>query len=140
MVVCAAMRTSLLASAFNGALLLAWGCGGNVVVDGEPAGAGGDGTSSSSGTASSSAISSSAISSSSSGTGFTCDLLCGGPIGLCACAGQCSDGKMRAVGCGGATAGGFTYACDVDGQMVGQCNEPTMICGVESCCWAIFGG
>ncbi len=137
MVVCAVMRTSLLVKAFGGVLIPAWGCGGKVVVDGEPGGAGGDGTSSSSGTTSSSATSSS---SSSSGTGFTCDLLCGGPIGICACSGQCSDGKMRAVGCGGASAGGFTCGCSVDGQLVGQCDEPTMNCGLQGCCWAIFGG
>ena len=133
--------------AFGGALLLvfAWGCGGKVVVDSQPEGTGGNETSSSSGTTSSSSSasssSSSVSSSSSSGTGFTCDLLCGGPIGLCACGGPCCDGKMRGVGCGGDTASGFTCSCDVNGEIVGQCDETSLICALpQSCCWAIFGG
>jgi len=120
------MRTTVLAWAVGGALLLAWGCGGKVAVDGSSPGAGGSTT----GTGGSTATGS-----------FTCDFACGGPIGLCGCAGPCSDGRMRAIGCGGASSTGFTCDCVVDGVTVGTCDTPTLSCQLAgSCCEPIFGG
>ncbi|MFT3774930.1 MAG: hypothetical protein QM820_57010 [Minicystis sp.] len=122
------MRTTLPLLALGGALLLAMGCGAKAVVDGAPLGAGGSptGTGGNGGSTS---------------TGpFTCDFACGGPVGLCGCAGPCSDGKMRAVGCGGSATTGFTCSCNVDGVMVGTCDSPTLACALPgSCCEAIFG-
>lgn len=111
------MATTRLARSFGGALLLLLGCGGKVFVDTD-----GDGGST---------------------TGVignvTCDLLCGGPTGVCGCEGMCSDGKTRAVGCGGGT-GGIQCTCDVDGQAVGDCTESTLTCGLPgSCCATVFG-
>jgi hypothetical protein len=126
------MRLVFAFASMSIALLLVWGCGGKVFVDGQAAGAGGSitGTTESSGD----------TSSTSSGSGITCDLLCGGPVGLCGCSGSCSDGKMRAVGCSGSAASGFQCTCNVDGQTVGTCTDTGLICGLpESCCAKVFG-
>lgn len=140
------MGTTLQTKSFCGLLLLvlAWGCGGKVVVDGEPAGSGGsagttgDDAASSAGDTGSSV--SSATSSSTGGSGVTCDLLCGGPIGVCGCAGACSDGNMRAVGCGATKGGGASCTCLVNNQVVGMCDDPSLSCGLPgSCCEVVFG-
>jgi hypothetical protein len=139
------MRTTLPARTLGALLLLTWGCGGNVVVDGSSAGSGGSipGTGGTGGTGTSSnsgPTSSSATSSSTGESSVTCDFGCGGPIGLCGCTGPCSDGKTRAVGCGGTTESGFSCTCDVNGQVVGMCNEPNLVCDlVQSCCGIVFG-
>ena len=120
------MRTILLAMALGGVLLPASSCGGKVIVDGSSSGTGGTAGNGAGG-------------STSTGS-FTCDFACGGPIGLCGCAGPCSDGKMRAIGCGGSTATGFTCGCAVDGVTVGTCDSPTLACQLAgSCCEPIFG-
>lgn len=125
------MKAPLLVMTFSGALLLAWGCGGNVVVDGAPPGSGG-------GAAGSGGSGTSSTSNSTSGAGFTCNFGCGGPIGLCGCVGPCSDGKTRAIGCG-TTPSGVTCTCQVDNQEVGQCDQPSLVCVLpESCCALIF--
>ncbi|MEO7330700.1 MAG: hypothetical protein ABI193_19145 [Minicystis sp.] len=122
------MRAPSAAGIFAGVLLFTGGCGGKVVVDAEPDGAGG------------SMSASAASGGGDAGSGFTCSLLCGGPVGVCGCAGTCSDGKMRAVGCG-ATATGATCTCSVDEQVVGSCDEASLLCGLPaSCCQALFGG
>ena len=123
------------ANAFVCALVLAWGCGGMVVVDST---AGGGETTGSGGSRASGASSSG---SSASSSGLTCDFACGGPIGLCGCMGPCSDGKTRAIGCGGDTAGGYTCDCVVDNETIGTCDSPGLACNLPgSCCEAIFGG
>jgi hypothetical protein len=137
------MGTTLRAGALLGALLLVWSCGGKVFVDDAPAGSGGSGgkgSSSSGGSTSTSNSSTSASTTSSSGSGVTCDFACGGPIGLCGCEGPCSDGRRRAVGCGGAPNGGFSCTCQVDGRTVGMCDQPTLNCSLPgSCCEIVFG-
>jgi hypothetical protein len=120
---------SLVLLASCAALLLTWSCGGKVFLDpiGESAG-GGTGGAGGSGSTSSASTGS-----------FTCDFGCGGPIGLCGCAGPCSDGKMRAIGCGGNATTGVTCDCVVDGETVGTCDSPTLACQLPgSCCEAIF--
>lgn len=122
-----------------GALLLVAGCGAKVAVDVASGGAGGSAGAGAGGNGVGGATGSSSTSSS-TGTGFTCEFGCGGPIGLCGCAGQCSDGKMRAIGCGGAGNGGISCTCVVDGATVGTCSSPTLSCGLPgSCCGAVFG-
>lgn len=135
------MRTTLPAAAFCGALLVAWGCGGKVVVDGAPDGSGGSTGATGDDTASSSGgAGSSASSSGTGGPGVTCDLACGGPIGVCGCAGPCSDGNMRAVGCGATDGGGASCTCLVNNQVVGMCDDPSLSCGLpQSCCQIVFG-
>jgi hypothetical protein len=111
--------------AFGGVVLLPWGCGGNVVVDDVSTSAGGNTTSLTT----------------TSGSGFTCDLQCGGPAGLCGCSGSCSDGNMRASACGGSEATGFSCTCSVNQQVVGMCSQSSVACDLPgSCCEAIFGG
>jgi hypothetical protein len=123
------MRTTLLAVALGGALLLAPGCGAKVAVDLSSSGAGG-GSGGSTGSGGAGSTSTGAL---------TCDFACGGPIGLCGCAGPCSDGKMRAIGCG-ATPTGVSCGCVVDGMTVGTCASPVLACQLTgSCCGAIFG-
>ena len=126
------MRTNLSARTLGGVLLLAWGCGGNVVVDELSTGNGGSSTESTTGDTTSS--------STPSGSGFTCTLMCGGPVGLCGCAGPCSDGKARAIGCGGAAGSGFSCTCSVDGQVIGTCSQESLSCALpQSCCGLVFG-
>lgn len=108
------------------------------MVDRAAGGSGGAATGGSGG----SAMSSSGPTSSSStgGSGVTCKLACGGPVGLCGCEGPCSDGKKRAVGCGGDAGSGVSCTCEVDGQVVGTCTEPSLVCELpQSCCAAVFG-
>jgi hypothetical protein len=137
------MKKTLRATSFCGVLLvlLAAGCGGKVVVDGEPAGAGGStGTTGNDTASSTGGADTSATSSSTGASGVTCDLLCGGPIGLCGCAGPCSDGNMRAVGCGAKDGGGASCTCQVNNQVVGTCDDPSLSCGLpQSCCQIVFG-
>jgi hypothetical protein len=121
-------------------LVLAWGCGGKVVVDGEPDGSGGSPGTTGSDTTSSS-VAATATSTGTGASNVTCDLLCGGPIGLCACSGQCSDGNMRAIGCGLTDGGpGAACSCLLNDQLVGMCDDPSLSCGLpQSCCQGVFG-
>jgi hypothetical protein len=142
-------RTRLAISLFF-ALICVSGCGGNVVVDGNAAGSGGNsgsgGSASLSSSAigssavSSSAVSSSATSSSASGGSVTCDFQCGGPPGLCGCSGACSDGTTRAVGCKQDATGSVSCSCDIAGEPIGTCTETELVCRLPaSCCQSVFG-
>ncbi|MFO0756953.1 MAG: hypothetical protein U0359_10695 [Byssovorax sp.] len=123
------MRWPEIVIALTAATALIVGCGGKVVIDPESQGQGGGASGSTSSTAGGAG-----------GGSFTCELACGGPIGLCACTGPCSDGKTRAVGCGKMDAGPTVCDCIVDTQMVGTCEEPELTCGLPgSCCAAVFG-
>jgi hypothetical protein len=127
------MKARSAAGILAGALALVAACGGKVVVDAEPAGAGGGASSASSGDGAGG-------SGGDAGSALTCDQACGGPIGLCGCTGTCSDGKVRGVACG-ETPTGATCSCSVDEEVIGTCDEPSLTCGLpSSCCQAIFGG